>query len=114
MISVIKYLLEGIAVGFALYLIPKNKITNIEIILISVTAFMSFFVLDFYISGGRNEGFQTKTQTNAQTNTDIDTDTETESNKETNFKLGLYGIESFDNLEISENENNEIEGFEAI
>lgn len=44
--SLIKYILEGLAVAIATYLIPSNKIEYTDIIIIALTAAAVFAVLD--------------------------------------------------------------------
>lgn len=49
--SLIKYLLEGLAVAVAAYLIPKKTVDPTEIILIALTAAAVFAVLDYFAPG---------------------------------------------------------------
>ena len=43
-----KYLVEGAAVGFAAYVIPKGKLHVGEIVIIAITAAAVFAILDLY------------------------------------------------------------------
>jgi hypothetical protein len=43
-----KYLVEGLAVAFAAYLIPKSKLALGEIIILAVTAAAVFAILELY------------------------------------------------------------------
>jgi hypothetical protein len=45
---VLKYLFEGIAVGLACYFTPKSKLSMDEIIIIAITAAVTFAILDMY------------------------------------------------------------------
>jgi hypothetical protein len=60
--SLIKYLLEGFAVGVSAFLIPKKKLSINEIVLIALTAAAIFATLDLYaptvgISARQGAGF---------------------------------------------------------
>ena len=44
--NIIKYLIEGIAVAIAAYLIPKRKTNIQEILIIGVMASLTFIILD--------------------------------------------------------------------
>jgi hypothetical protein len=46
--SLFKYFLEGVAVALAAYYIPKRKVDMMEIIMIAVTAGLTFMVLDLF------------------------------------------------------------------
>ncbi len=46
--SLFKYFLEGIAVALAAYYIPKRKVDVMEILMIAVTAGLTFLVLDLF------------------------------------------------------------------
>ena len=57
--SLVKYLLEGMAVSIATYLIPSKKMNYIEIILIALTAAAVFALLDQFspmVSLGARQG----------------------------------------------------------
>jgi hypothetical protein len=43
-----KYLVEGLAVAFAAYLVPKSKLALGEIIILAVTAAAVFAILELY------------------------------------------------------------------
>jgi hypothetical protein len=45
---VLKYFFEGIAVGLACYFTPKSKLSMDEIIIIAITAAVTFAILDMY------------------------------------------------------------------
>lgn len=60
--SLIKYLLEGFAVGVSAFLIPKKKLSINEIVLIALTAAAIFSILDLFsptvgISARQGAGF---------------------------------------------------------
>jgi len=46
--SLLKYFLEGLAVALAAFYIPKRKMTFSEVIMIAVTAGVTFLVLDLF------------------------------------------------------------------
>lgn len=46
--NLVKYIIEGIAVAIASYLIPKRKTTVQEIAIIAFVASTSFFILDIF------------------------------------------------------------------
>jgi hypothetical protein len=46
LVRILKYLLEGIVVGFAAYFIPKSNMNLDEAIMIALTAAATFSVLD--------------------------------------------------------------------
>lgn len=46
--SLFKYFLEGIAVALAAYYIPKKKVGMTEVVMIAVTAGLTFMVLDMF------------------------------------------------------------------
>lgn len=46
--NIIKYIIEGIVVGLAVYYIPQRKMVQNEIIIIACMASISFFILDLY------------------------------------------------------------------
>lgn len=46
--SLMKYFLEGLAVALAAYYIPKGKVSIQEILMIAVTAGLTFLVLDMW------------------------------------------------------------------
>jgi hypothetical protein len=46
--SLFKYFLEGLAVALAAFYIPKKKMTFTEVIMIAVTAGVTFLVLDLF------------------------------------------------------------------
>jgi hypothetical protein len=48
--NIIKYVIEGIVVGLAVYYIPQRKMVQNEILIIAVMASISFFILDLYYS----------------------------------------------------------------
>ena len=57
--GLLKYLLEGIAVGVSTYLVSKNKVVLNEIIMISLTAAATFALLDMLapsVSEGARQG----------------------------------------------------------
>lgn len=57
--SLLKYLLEGLAVAVASYLIPSNKIEYTDIIIIALTAAAVFAVLDQFpplVANGARQG----------------------------------------------------------
>ena len=46
--SLFKYFLEGVAVALAAYYIPKRKVEMMEVVMIAVTAGLTFLVLDMF------------------------------------------------------------------
>lgn len=46
--NLVKYIVQGIAVGIAAYVIPNRKTNIHEIMIISVIASLTFFVLDIF------------------------------------------------------------------
>lgn len=46
--NLFKYFLEGTAVALAAYYIPKRKVDMVEILMIAVTAGLTFLVLDMF------------------------------------------------------------------
>jgi hypothetical protein len=57
--SLVKYLLEGLAVGIASFLIPAKKMVLTDIILVAVTAAAVFAVLDIFtplVAAGSRQG----------------------------------------------------------
>jgi len=57
LIRLVKYLLEGLAVGFVAYLLPKTQLKFDEILFIALTAAAIFSILDLlapaYSTGAR-------------------------------------------------------------
>lgn len=57
--NLFKYFLEGAAVAIAAYYIPKRKVDMVEILMIAVTAGLTFLVLDMFspdVGGGARLG----------------------------------------------------------
>ena len=52
--NLFKYFLEGTAVALAAYYIPKRKVDMVEILMIAVTAGLTFLVLDMFSPGVGN------------------------------------------------------------
>lgn len=46
--NLFKYFLEGTAVALAAYYIPKRKVEMMEVVMIAVTAGLTFLVLDMF------------------------------------------------------------------
>jgi len=49
--NLFKYFLEGVAVALAAYYIPKRKVDIMEVVMIAVTAGLTFLVLDMFSPG---------------------------------------------------------------
>lgn len=46
--SLFKYFLEGIAVALAAYYVPRRKVEMMEVLMIAITAGLTFMILDLF------------------------------------------------------------------
>jgi hypothetical protein len=60
--NILKYLIEGLAIAIAAFLIPNRKTSIVEVLLLGLIASLSFFVLDVFapatgVSARQGAGF---------------------------------------------------------